>query len=81
MSLKVFTDSDRTDVLTCAAWVVDPDVVVWRGDWALPPSQQAHKVLGVRIGHPSFITVLLERTSSLRMCKSGGCCSFFVQPP
>ena len=45
-----------TDALTRAARVVDPDAVVWGGDWALPPSQQGLKVLGVPIGHPSFIT-------------------------
>ena len=42
-----------TDALTRAARVVDPDAVVWGGDWALPPSQQGLKVLGVPIGHPS----------------------------
>ena len=45
-----------TDALTRAAPVVKPDAVVWRGDWALPPSQQGLKVLRVPIGHPSFIT-------------------------
>ena len=45
-----------TDVLTCAAQIVKPEAVVWRGDWALLPSQHGLKVLGVPIGHPSFIT-------------------------
>ena len=45
-----------TDALTCAARLVDPDAVVWRGDWALPQTKQGLKVLGVPIGHPSFIT-------------------------
>ena len=45
-----------TNGLTCAARLVDPDAFVLRGDWALPPSQEGFKVLGVPIGHPSFIT-------------------------
>ena len=78
------TKPSMTDALTCAAWVVKPEAVVWRGDWALLPSQQGLRVLGVQIGHPSFITAhmaaKLKEQALLFKRNSGVCCSFSAQP-
>ena len=41
---KAGNKSSMTDALTRAARVVKPDAVVWRRDWALPPSQQGLEV-------------------------------------
>ena len=53
---KLWNKAGIKPSMTCAARLVDPDAVVWRGDWALPQTQQGLKVLGVPIGHLSFIT-------------------------
>ena len=50
-----------SDVLTKVAQAQKPEAFVWRGDWSLPPpqAQQGLKVLGVLVGHPTFIAALM----------------------
>ena len=52
------------DVLTQAARAQKPQAIVWRSDWSLPKAQQGLKVLGVPVGHPSFIAA--QMTSKLK---------------
>ena len=43
-----------------AARVADPNAVVWKGDQTLPTDQQGVVVLGALLGHPHFITRILQ---------------------
>ena len=49
------------DIFTRVARRVNPEAIVWRGDTALPRSQQGVKVLGVPVGQPEFVLNFLER--------------------
>ena len=53
-----------SDVLTQVAQAQKPEAIVWRGDWSLPQDKQGLKVLGVPVGHPSFIAA--QMTSKLK---------------
>ena len=53
-----------SDVLTQVAQAQKPEAIVWRGDWSLSRAQQGLKVLGVPVGHPSFIAA--QMTSKLK---------------
>ena len=53
-----------SDVLTQASQAQKPEAIVWRGNWSLPQVQQGLKVLGVPVGHPSFIAA--QMTSKLK---------------
>ena len=48
-------DPTGVEALTAAARVSDPTAIVWRGDPALPPSEQAVRILGTPLGHPDFL--------------------------
>ena len=74
-----------SDVLTQAAQAQKPETMVWRDDWSLPQAEQGLKVLGVPVGHPSFIAA--QMTSKLKeqaklferiplISKLDGCCFF-----
>ena len=56
-------EPEGIEELTRIARRVRPDVVVWRGDQNLPPSQQGLKVLVVPIGHTEFVKEFLEGKS------------------
>ena len=56
-------EPEGIEELTRMARRVRPDVVVWRGDQNLPPSEQGLKVLGVPLGHPEFVKEFLEGKS------------------
>ena len=51
----------EVEALTAAARVSDPTAIVWRGDPALPPSEQGVRILGTPLGHPEFVRAELGR--------------------
>ena len=56
------------DILTRVARRVNPEAIVWRGDTALPRSQQGVKVLGVPVGQREFVLNFLERKTERTFC-------------
>ena len=64
--------------------VGDPDVVVWRRDWALQQTKQGLKILGAPIGHEDVQLRWLLRGSTLRAPPVGAPPfgpHFFWEPP
>ena len=51
----------RIDALEMEARLAQPEAVVWRGDPNLPESKQGLRVLGVPVGHHSYILSKLEQ--------------------
>ena len=50
--------------MTAAARVVDPTVIVWRGDLEFPPGEQGVKIFGAPLGHTSFVRSQLATLSA-----------------